>query len=92
MRLECFNSVNGSTRFRALLGWFRFICSNGMVIGVIRSDVLRRHVGDLGLGITVDDNGQKNPQSLAGCGFKERPWMSLDCLMVELSGIEPLTS
>jgi len=50
MRLECFNSVDGSTRFRALMGWFRFVCSNGMVIGVIRSDVRRRHVGDLGLG------------------------------------------
>lgn len=49
MRLECFNSVDGSTRFRALMGWFRFVCSNGMVIGITRSDVRRRHVGDLGL-------------------------------------------
>jgi hypothetical protein len=49
MRLECFNSVDGSTRFRALMGWFRFVCSNGMVIGVTRSDLRRRHVGDLGL-------------------------------------------
>ena len=49
MRLECFNSVDGSTRFRALMGWFRFVCSNGMVIGVTRSDVRRRHIGDLGL-------------------------------------------
>ncbi|OQX20059.1 MAG: hypothetical protein BWK76_02565 [Desulfobulbaceae bacterium A2] len=49
MRLECFNSVDGSTRFRALMGWFRFVCSNGMVIGVTQSDVRRRHVGDLGL-------------------------------------------
>ena len=49
MRLECFNSVDGSTRFRALMGWFRFVCSNGLVIGVTRSDVRRRHVGDLGL-------------------------------------------
>lgn len=28
LRLECFNSVDGSTRFRALMGWFRFVCSN----------------------------------------------------------------
>ncbi len=28
MRLECFNSVDGSTRFRALMGWFRVVCSN----------------------------------------------------------------
>ena len=47
LRLECVNSVDGSTRFRALVGWFRFVCSNGLVIGVTRSDVRRRHFGDL---------------------------------------------
>lgn len=47
LRLECFNSVDGSTRFRALMGWFRFVCSNGLIIGVTRSDLRRRHVGDL---------------------------------------------
>ena len=47
LRLECFNSVDGSTRFRALMGWFRFVCSNGLVIGVTRSDVRYRHLGDL---------------------------------------------
>lgn len=46
LRLECLNSVDGSTRFRALMGWFRFVCSNGLVIGVTRSDIRRRHVGD----------------------------------------------
>ena len=47
MRLECLNSVDGSTRFRALMGWFRFVCSNGLVVGVTQSDVNRRHTGDL---------------------------------------------
>jgi hypothetical protein len=47
LRLECFNSVDGSTRFRALMGWFRFVCSNGLIIGVTRYDMDRRHVGDL---------------------------------------------
>lgn len=69
MRLECFNSVDGSTRFRALMGWFRFVCSNGMVIGVTCSDVRRRHVGDLGLddveavltsGIQESENERRN--------------------------------
>jgi hypothetical protein len=46
LRLECLNSVDGSTRFRALMGWFRFVCNNGLVIGVTRSDVRRRHVGE----------------------------------------------
>jgi len=49
LRLECLNSVDGSTRFRVLMGWFRFVCSNGLVIGVTRSDFRRRHVGDLQL-------------------------------------------
>jgi Domain of unknown function (DUF932) len=49
LRLECFNSVDGSTRFRALMGWFRFVCSNGLIIGVTRSDVRRRHVGNFRL-------------------------------------------
>lgn len=45
LRLECMNSVDGSTRFRALMGWFRFVCSNGLIIGVTQSDIRRRHVG-----------------------------------------------
>jgi hypothetical protein len=49
LRLECFNSVDGSTRFRALMGWFRLVCRNGLIIRVTRSDVRRRHVGDLRL-------------------------------------------
>ena len=49
LRLECFNSVDGSSRFRALMGWFRLVCSNGLIIGVTRSGVRRRHSGDLRL-------------------------------------------
>lgn len=49
VRLECLNSVDGSTRFRAMMGWFRLVCSNGLVIGVTESESDRRHVGDLQL-------------------------------------------
>jgi len=49
LRLECLNSVDGSTRFRALVGWFRFVCSNGLIIGVTRFDVRKRHIGDIWL-------------------------------------------
>ncbi len=49
LRLECFNSVEGSTRFRVHMGWFRFVCSNGLVIGVTRFDFRRRHLGDIRL-------------------------------------------
>jgi hypothetical protein len=33
LRLECFNSVDGNSRLEILLGWYRLVCSNGMVIG-----------------------------------------------------------
>jgi hypothetical protein len=32
LRLECFNSVDGSSRLLVLLSWFRLVCSNGLVI------------------------------------------------------------
>ena len=32
LRLEIYNSVDGFNRLQVLLGWYRFICSNGMVI------------------------------------------------------------
>jgi hypothetical protein len=65
LRLECFNSVDGSTRFRALMGWFRFVCSNGLIIGVTQSDIRRRHVGDLKL----SDIG-----SVLTSGIEESEW------------------
>lgn len=59
LRLECFNSVDGSSRLEVLLSWFRLICTNGMIVGETRtvlSDVhntnldlsrITRIVGDL---------------------------------------------
>ncbi len=49
MRLELVNSVDGSTRFRALIGWFRLVCSNGLVVGVATTRYRRRHVSDMTL-------------------------------------------
>lgn len=43
LRLELFNSVDASTRCVALLGWFRFVCGNGLVIGVTQTEVRRVH-------------------------------------------------
>ena len=41
--------MEGSTRFRAFMGWYRIICGNGLIVRVECSDVQRRHVGNLGL-------------------------------------------
>lgn len=53
LRLECLNSVDGSTGFQALMGWFRFICSNGLIIGVTQTSMRRRHAG----AVCADDIG-----------------------------------
>lgn len=50
LRLQCFNSVDGSMRFMAFLGWFRFVCSNGLVIGRARVDVRKIHRRGLEIG------------------------------------------
>ncbi len=42
LRLECFNSVDGSTKFMAVIGWLRFVCSNGLV-GIADTYYRRRH-------------------------------------------------
>jgi hypothetical protein len=68
LRLECLNSVDGSTAFRTLMGWFRFVCSNGLVLGVTRSDVRRRHVG----GLTTDDVASVLRSGLAECEKEKR--------------------
>jgi hypothetical protein len=43
LQLQCFNSVDGSTRFMAVLGWFRFVCSNGLIVGTATSSLRSRH-------------------------------------------------
>jgi hypothetical protein len=47
MRLECFNSVDGSTKFQAFMGWYRFVCSNGLIVGITQVDMRRRHIWGL---------------------------------------------
>lgn len=64
VRLVCLNSVDGSTRFRAEMGWFRLVCSNGLGFSVVHSEANRRHVGNLQLGHIGDvlDNGLRDYQ------------------------------
>ena len=49
LRLECFNSVEGSCRLVILFGWLRFVCTNGIIIGETRVDVRERHGSHLDL-------------------------------------------
>ncbi len=38
LRLVCLNSVDGSTPLRILLGWYRFVCANGLMVGTTRAE------------------------------------------------------
>lgn len=49
LRLECFNSVDGSSRLVIVFGWIRFICSNGLIIGNTMIEMRERHDGSLAL-------------------------------------------
>lgn len=49
LRLECFNSVDGSSRLVILFGWFRFVCANGLVIGETKIEIKERHGQSLNL-------------------------------------------
>jgi len=49
LRLECFNSVDGSSRLIILFGWFRFVCANGLVIGETKIEIKERHGQSLDL-------------------------------------------
>jgi hypothetical protein len=42
LTFECFNSVDRTVPLFALLGWFRFVCTNGLVIGTTHA-ALRQH-------------------------------------------------
>ncbi len=43
LRLECYNSVDGSSRLVILLGWLRFVCTNGLVIGETKTELRDIH-------------------------------------------------
>lgn len=49
LRLECFNSVDGSSRLVILLGWFRFVCANGLIIGETKAALRDIHDENLNL-------------------------------------------
>lgn len=51
LRLECYNSVDGSARLVILLGWYRMICSNGMIIGESKAEFSDMH--DQGLNTSI---------------------------------------
>src|SRR5712691_642543 len=43
LTFECFNSVDRTVPLFALLGWFRFVCSNGLVAGTTHASLRHDH-------------------------------------------------
>jgi hypothetical protein len=43
LTFECFSSVDGTVPLFAAVGWFRFVCSNGLVVGTTSARVRQRH-------------------------------------------------
>lgn len=50
LTFECFNSVDCSVPLFALVGWFRLVCSNGMMVGTTTARYRRRHAPPLEIG------------------------------------------
>ncbi|WP_419861197.1 DUF932 domain-containing protein [Candidatus Palauibacter sp.] len=49
LRLECFNAVDGRASLVIILGWLRFVCANGLVIGKAKVNIRHRHSRGLDL-------------------------------------------
>jgi hypothetical protein len=49
LQVECFNSVDESCRLMVLMGWYRFVCGNGLIIGHSRVEFRNRHSRGLDL-------------------------------------------
>lgn len=50
LTFECFNSVDGTVPLFAAVGWFRFVCSNGLVVGTTSATVRQKHSPSLQIG------------------------------------------
>src|SRR3954464_1213949 len=75
LRLEFFNSVDGSTRLVILFGWLRFVCANGLVIGETKIEIKERH----GEGLDLDNISKRiQPALEAVVGDRSRmeKWQS----------------
>lgn len=47
LTFECFNSVDGTVPLFALVGWFRFVCRNGLAVGTTTMSFRQKHLMDL---------------------------------------------
>jgi hypothetical protein len=85
LRLECFNSVDGSSRLVILFGWLRFVCANGLVIGETKIEIKERH----GEGLDLDNISKRiRPALEAAVGDRSRmkKWQSQKVAIEAVTG------
>lgn len=83
MRLECFNSVDGSCRFKVFVGWFRFVCRNGLIIGVQKTAFERRHLNSL----SIDDIKSVLERGLSNIEEEKRQFVAWKATGIEAADI-----
>jgi len=50
LTFECFNSVDRTVPLFAVLGWLRFVCANGLVVGTAQARIRQQHRPSLDIG------------------------------------------
>tara|TARA_R110002072_G_scaffold66954_2_gene164585 strand:+ start:518 stop:1489 length:972 start_codon:yes stop_codon:yes gene_type:complete len=90
LRLECFNSVDGSSRLVLYLGWLRFVCANGMVVGTTMAELkdihnphmdLDRIAGIVSHGMTLIQDDRERMKDWEGCPVQRHQlegWVDTD--------------
>jgi len=81
LRLECMNSVDGSVRLHAMMGWFRFVCGNGLIIGITQYRIRRRHSHD----VDSEDIAAVLKSGLSECATERRNFERWRETPIELS-------
>ena len=75
LRLECYNSVEGSSRLVILFGWYRIVCSNGLVIGETLIEIKERHGQSLDLG-SIPGRIQASLKAVEADRLRMKKWQS----------------
>ena len=77
LQLRCSNSVDGSSRLFLLLGWLRFVCGNGLILGTTRLNVRMIHNRQISIPRLADSLlhalGAVNREKNIIRGWAERP-------------------
>ena len=74
-KLECFNSVDASSRLVILFGWHRLVCSNGLIIGETKIEIKERHGQGLIIG-SIPERIRKNIGSISDDCSRLKRWQS----------------